>query len=319
MMRSVVKGCGSYLPSKTMDNNEIAKLVDTNDEWIRERTGIKIRHIAAKDEMTSDMAAEAAKRALLAANMKADDIDLIVLATTTPDNTFPSTATRVQSLLGMKHGAAFDIQAVCTGFVYALAVANNFIKTGQCRNVMVIGADILTRIIDWKDRGTCILFGDGAGAIILSAENGSEHGILSSHIHSDGTTRDLLYVDGGVASTGEAGKLRMQGKEVFKHAVQKMTECTEEALKANNLSKDDVDWVVPHQANVRILETTIKTLGIPAEKLISTVDRHANTSAASIPLALDVAVKDGRIKNGDLVALQAIGGGLTWGSCLIRW
>jgi len=319
MIRSVVKGCGSYLPSKTMDNNEIAKLVDTNDEWIRERTGIKIRHIAAKDEMTSDMAAEAAKRALLAANMKADDIDLIVLATTTPDNTFPSTATRVQSLLGMKHGAAFDIQAVCTGFVYALAVANNFIKTGQCRNVMVIGADILTRIIDWKDRGTCILFGDGAGAIILSAENGSEHGILSSHIHSDGTTRDLLYVDGGVASTGEAGKLRMQGKEVFKHAVQKMTECTEEALKANNLSKDDVDWVVPHQANVRILETTIKTLGIPAEKLISTVDRHANTSAASIPLALDVAVKDGRIKNGDLVALQAIGGGLTWGSCLIRW
>jgi len=319
MMRSVVKGCGSYLPSKTMDNNEIAKLVDTNDEWIRERTGIKIRHIAAKDEMTSDMAAEAAKRALLAANMKADDIDLIVLATTPPDNTFPSTATRVQSLLGMKHGAAFDIQAVCTGFVYALAVANNFIKTGQCRNVMVIGADILTRIIDWKDRGTCILFGDGAGAIILSAENGSEHGILSSHIHSDGTTRDLLYVDGGVASTGEAGKLRMQGKEVFKHAVQKMTECTEEALKANNLSKDDVDWVVPHQANVRILETTIKTLGIPAEKLISTVDRHANTSAASIPLALDVAVKDGRIKNGDLVALQAIGGGLTWGSCLIRW
>lgn len=319
MLRSIIKGCGSYLPEKVVDNNEIAKLVDTSDEWIQERTGIKIRHIAADGEMTSDMAANAAREALKSAEMEADDIDLIVLATTTPDNTFPSTATKVQSLIGMKHGAAFDIQAVCAGFIYALATADSFLKTGQFKTALVIGADILTRIVDWKDRGTCILFGDGAGSVILQAEESNERGILSSHIYSDGNTRDLLYVDGGVASTGTAGKMRMQGKDVFKHAVHRMAECTKEALKANNLTKDDVDWVVPHQANMRILDTTLKKLEIPEEKLIATVDKHANTSAASIPLAIDVAIKDGRIKKGDLIALQAIGGGLAWGSCLIRW
>ena len=319
MLRSVIKGCGSYLPKKTLDNNQISELVDTNDEWIRERTGITVRHIAADDELTSDMAAKAAEAALKSAGMDAADIDLIIVATTTPDNTFPSTATKVQAMLGIKDGAAFDIQAVCTGFVYALSMADNFLKNGQFKTALVIGADILSRLLDWEDRGTCILFGDGAGAVIIQAEENTDRGILSSHLHSDGSTRDLLYVDGGVASTGEAGKIRMEGREVFKHAVQKLAECTEEALIANNMTKSDIDWMVPHQANVRILETTIKKLDIPKEKLISTVGIHANTSAASIPLALDVATKDKNIKEGDVVALQSIGGGLTWGSCLIRW
>ncbi len=319
MKSSVIKGCGSYLPEKTVDNNQIAEIVETSDEWIRERTGIVVRHVAAEEELTSDMAANAANAALEDAGIKAADIDLIILATTTPDNTFPSTATRVQSLLGIDKGAAFDIQAVCAGFIYALATADSLLKSGQFKTALVIGADILTRVLDWEDRGTCILFGDGAGAVVLQAEEGTDRGILSSNLHSDGSTRDLLYVDGGVASTGEAGKIRMQGREVFKHAVQKLAECTEEAIADAGIKKQDIDWVVPHQANARILDATVKKLELSPEKLISTVDRHANTSAASIPLALDVATKDGRIKQGDIVALQAIGGGLTWGSCLIKW
>ena len=301
-----------------MDNDEISKIVDTSDEWIIERTGIKQRHIAADGENTSDLAAKAAKNALENANLQADDIDLIIVATTTPDNTFPSTATKVQADLGISGGAAFDIQAVCTGFVYALSIADNFIKAGQHKTVMVIGADTLTRLVDWEDRGTCVLFGDGAGALILKAEEG-DRGILSHNIHSDGTTRELLYVDGGPSATGTVGKLRMLGKEVFKHAVTKLAKCTEESLKQAGVAKEDVTWVIPHQANLRILEGTIKKLKVPEEKLISTVDIHANTSAASIPLAIDVATKDGRIKQGDIVSLQAIGGGLTWGACLIKW
>ncbi len=319
MPKSIVKGCGSYLPERVMDNDELSGIVDTNDEWIVERTGIQQRHIAADGEMTSDMAARAAECALQAAGIGAADIDAIVLATTTPDNTFPSTATRVQHLLGMEQGFAFDIQAVCTGFVYALSVADNFIKSGQCRTVLVIGTDALTRIMDWEDRGTCILFGDGAGAVVLQAGEGENRGILSTHLYSDGSTRDLLYVDGGVGLTQTAGKMRMQGREVFKHAVTKLAECTLEALRHDGLQTDDIDWVVPHQANIRILDATIKKLGLPYEKLIATVATHANTSAASIPLALDTATRDGRIKQGDLIAIQAIGGGLTWGSCLVRW
>lgn len=317
-MRSVVIGTGSYLPEKIVSNSQLAEKVETSDEWIVERTGIRQRHIAADGEMTSDMAAKAALKALESAKIQASEVDLIVLATTTPDNTFPSTATKVQAIIGTS-GAAFDVQAVCAGFIYALSVADSFIQTGKAKKALVIGADILTRIVDWNDRATCILFGDGAGAVLLSAENTDKRGIVSTNIHSDGKTRDILYVDGGVASTGTAGKMRMVGKEVFKHAVQKLAECTEEALKSSNLKSSDVDWVIPHQANMRILEATVKRLELPMEKLIATVDMHANTSAASIPLALDVAARDGRIKPGQLLALQAIGGGLAWGSCLIRW
>lgn len=319
MPNSIVIGCGSYLPKKIMSNNQVAEMVETTDEWIIERTGIKQRHIAAEGEMTSDMAAKAAFKALEMAGAKPDEVDMVIVATTTPDNTFPSTATKVQALLGMKNGSAFDIQAVCAGFIYALSVADSFIKTGKAKKVMVIGADVLTRIVDWKDRATCILFGDGAGAILLASDAGKERGILSTNLHSDGTTRDLLYVDGGVASTGTSGKMRMVGKEVFKHAVQKLADCTLEALNDAKLNPSDVDWVVPHQANMRILESTMKRLDLPMEKLIATVDIHANTSAASIPLAIDTAVRDGRIKKGNLVALQGIGGGLAWGAAIIRW
>ncbi len=299
------------------------EIVDTTNEWIIERTGIRQRHIAADDELTSDLALRAAERALKDADLVAEDIDLIILATATPDQTFPSTATRVQAALGMTGGAAFDVQAVCSGFIYALATADNFIRAGQAKHALVIGAETFSRILDWQDRATCVLFGDGAGAVVLSAApsagTSADRGILSSHLHSDGRYNDLLYVDGGVSSTKSTGYLRMKGKEVFRHAVVNLASVVREALDFNGLTTDDVDMVIPHQANKRILDATIRKLKIDPSKVAVTVDRHANTSAASIPLALDVMVKEKRIARGDIVVLEAMGGGFTWGSCLIRW
>ncbi len=297
------------------------EIVDTTDEWIIERTGIRQRHIAADDELTSDLALRAAQRALKDANLAPEDIDLIVLATATPDQTFPSTATRVQAALGMTKGAAFDVQAVCSGFIYALATADNFIRAGQVKHALVIGAETFSRILDWQDRATCVLFGDGAGAVVLSATDSTatNRGILSSHLHSDGRYNELLYVDGGVSSTRSTGYLRMKGKEVFRHAVFNLASVVREALDFNGLTTDDVDMVIPHQANKRILDATIRKLKIDPSKVAVTVDRHANTSAASIPLALDVMVKENRIARGDIVVLEAMGGGFNWGSCLIRW
>jgi len=330
--RSIIAGCGSYLPERVVTNEELAERVDTSDEWIVARTGIRQRHIASDDQCTSDLALAAAQRALEHAGIPAAKVDLLVLATTTPDRTFPATATKVQHRLGMTNGAAFDVQAVCSGFVYGLAVADNFIKAGQARTVVLIGAETFSRILDWEDRGTCVLFGDGAGAVVLrAAENGEDpgelsdsghncgRGVLSTHIHSDGSTNDLLYVDGGPSSTQTVGHVRMNGREVFRHAVNNLASIVDEALEANGLAADDIDWLVPHQANKRILDGTARKLGLPTEKIVVTVDRHANTSAASIPLALDEAVKDGRIKTGDLVLLEAMGGGLTWGAGLVRW
>ena len=330
--RSIVAGCGSYLPERVVTNGELAERVDTSDEWIVARTGIRQRHIAAEGEVTSDLAFFAAERALEHAGIPASDLDLLVLATTTPDQTFPATATKVQHRLGMTNGAAFDVQAVCSGFVYGLAVADNFIKVGQAKTVVLIGAETFSRLLDWQDRGTCVLFGDGAGAVVLrAAENGEDEdefgetghnrgrGVLSTHIYSDGSTSDLLYVDGGPSSTQTVGHVRMNGREVFRHAVRNLAEIVHESLNANGLAADDIDWLVPHQANKRILDSTAKKLGLPADKIVVTVERHANTSAASIPLALDEALKDGRIKTGDLVLLEAMGGGLTWGAGLVRW
>ena len=330
--RSIVAGCGSYLPERVVTNGELAERVDTSDEWIVARTGIRQRHIAAEGEVTSDLAFFAAERALKHAGILASDLDLLVLATTTPDQTFPATATKVQHRLGMINGAAFDVQAVCSGFVYGLAVADNFIKVGQAKTVVLIGAETFSRLLDWQDRGTCVLFGDGAGAVVLrAAENGEDEdefgetghnrgrGVLSTHIYSDGSTSDLLYVDGGPSSTQTVGHVRMNGREVFRHAVTNLAEIVHESLEANGLTTDDIDWFVPHQANKRILDSTAKKLGLPADKIVVTVERHANTSAASIPLALDEALKDGRIKTGDLVLLEAMGGGLTWGAGLVRW
>ena len=330
--RSIVAGCGSYLPERVVTNGELAERVDTSDEWIVARTGIRQRHIAAEGEVTSDLAFFAAERALEHAGIPASDLDLLVLATTTPDQTFPATATKVQHRLGMTNGAAFDVQAVCSGFVYGLAVADNFIKVGQAKTVVLIGAETFSRLLDWQDRGTCVLFGDGAGAVVLrAAENGEDEdefgetghnrgrGVLSTHIYSDGSTSDLLYVDGGPSSTQTVGHVRMNGREVFRHAVTNLAEIVNESLEANGLAADDIDWLVPHQANKRILDSTAKKLGLPADKIVVTVERHANTSAASIPLALDEALKDGRIKTGDLVLLEAMGGGLTWGAGLVRW
>ena len=330
--RSIVAGCGSYLPERVVTNGELAERVDTSDEWIVARTGIRQRHIAAEGEVTSDLAFLAAERALEHAGIPASDLDLLVLATTTPDQTFPATATRVQHRLGMINGAAFDVQAVCSGFVYGLAVADNFIKVGQAKTVVLIGAETFSRLLDWQDRGTCVLFGDGAGAVVLrAAENGEDEdefgetghnrgrGILSTHIYSDGSSSDLLYVDGGPSSTQTVGHVRMNGREVFRHAVTNLAEIVHESLEANGLAADDIDWLVPHQANKRILDSTAKKLGLPVDKIVVTVERHANTSAASIPLALDEALKDGRIKTGDLVLLEAMGGGLTWGAGLVRW
>lgn len=324
--RSYIAGCGSYLPERRVTNDELAQTVDTSDEWIKSRSGIGERRIAADGELTSDLAYKAAINALEHAGVDADDIDLVVLATTTPDRTFPATATRVQSMLNMKNGAAFDIQAVCSGFIYALSVADNFVRAGQAETVLVIGAETFSRLLDWEDRATCVLFGDGAGAVVVRADKeGSEggganaRGILSTHLHSDGKHTDLLYVDGGPSSTQTVGHVRMNGKEVFRHAVTNLAAVVDEALEANGLERSDIDWLVPHQANKRILDGTARKLGMPEEKVVITVDRHANTSAASIPLALDEAVKDGRIQAGQLVLLEAMGGGLTWGASLVRW
>ncbi|MCF6214797.1 MAG: ketoacyl-ACP synthase III [Emcibacter sp.] len=321
--RSIVSGCGSYLPEKIVTNKQMENIVDTTDEWIIERTGIKQRHIAAEGELTSDLAVKAAQRALSDAGLTANDIDLIVLATSTPDQTFPSTATRVQAALGMTKGAAFDVQAVCSGFVYALATADNFVRAGQAKHVLVIGAETFSRILDWEDRTTCVLFGDGAGAVVLSSgpSTGSnkDQGILSSHLHSDGRYNDLLYVDGGVSSSKSTGFLRMKGKEVFRHAVVNLASVVKEALDFNGMTSDDVDMVIPHQANKRILDATIRKLKISPSKVAITVEKHANTSAASIPLALNEMLKENRIARGDIIVLEAMGGGFTWGSCLIRW
>lgn len=331
MKRTEIIGCGSYLPERVVTNAELSTRLDTTDEWIVSRTGIRQRHLAADGELTSDLALKAAERALEAADVAAAEIDMVVLATTTPDNTFPATATKVQDKLGMTNGAAFDIQAVCSGFIFGLAVADNFIKTGQCKTVLLIGAETFSRILDWRDRSTCVLFGDGAGAVVLRAGEGAPDanvgetghnrgaGILSTHLHSEGSTNNLLYVDGGPSSTQTVGHVRMNGREVFRHAVTNLAAIVGEALEANGLATEDIDWLVPHQANKRILDSTARKLGLPEEKIVITVDRHANTSAASIPLALDEAVRDGRIKKGDLILMEAMGGGLTWGAGLVRW
>ncbi|MBI5121545.1 MAG: ketoacyl-ACP synthase III [Rhodospirillales bacterium] len=322
-LRSQIVGVGSYLPARIVTNQELEKSVDTTDAWIVERSGIRQRYIAAEGETTSDLAYEAAKEALANAGLTGADLDLIIVGTATPDHTFPATAARVQARLGMTKGFAFDLQAVCSGFIYALATADNFIKSGQVKTALVIGAETFSRILDWQDRGTCVLFGDGAGAVVLKAGEGqgtsADRGILSSHLHSDGRHYDLLYVDGGPSSTKTTGCVRMKGNEVFRHAVVNMAEVVGEALAANGLQASDIDWVVPHQANIRILEGTARKLGLPKERMVVTVDRHANTSAASIPLALAEAVKDGRIKQGQLLLLEAMGGGFTWGSCLVRF
>jgi len=330
--RSIIIGSGSYLPERVVTNTELSQSLDTDDEWIKSRTGIEQRHIAADGQLTSDLALAAAERALESAGVTPEEVDLVVLATATPDNTFPATATKVQHKLGMTNGAAFDIQAVCSGFIFGLAVADNFIRAGQSKTVVLIGAETFSRILDWEDRGTCVLFGDGAGAVVLRASEDDEsegpadtaahnrgRGVLSTHIHSDGSTNDLLYVDGGPSSTQTVGHLRMTGREVFRHAVRNLSDIVEETLDANGMATEDIDWLVPHQANKRILDGTARKLGLPEEKIVVTVDRHANTSAASIPLALDEAVRDGRIQRGDLVLMEAMGGGLTWGAGLVRW
>jgi len=323
VIRSVVQGCGAYLPERVVTNGELAARVETSDEWIQQRTGIRQRHIAADGEFTSHLAIKASQRALDHAGIEASDLDLIVLATATPDETFPATATRVQAELGMTRGAAFDVQAVCAGFVYAVSVADSLIKNGVASTALVIGAETFSRILDWNDRGTCVLFGDGAGAIVLKAEQGkgtsADRGILANALHSDGRQHDILYVDGGPSSTRTTGFLRMEGKEVFKHAVVNMAAVVGEVLEKAGLESKDIDWLVPHQANKRIIDGTGRKLGLPAERVVVTVDKHANTSAASIPLALDTAVKDGRIKKGDLLLMEGIGGGLAWGASLVRW
>ena len=323
MIRSVVQGCGSYLPERVVTNEELSRTVETTDEWIQQSTGIRQRHIAAEGEFTSHLALKATQRALEHAGLTGSDLDLIVLATATPDETFPATATRVQAELGMRGGAAFDVQAVCAGFVYAVSVADSLIKNGLASTALVIGAETFSRILDWEDRGTCVLFGDGAGAIVLKGEQGTgtsaDRGILANALHSDGRQHDILYVDGGPSSTRTTGFLRMEGKEVFKHAVVNMAAVVGEVLHKAGLEPKDIDWLVPHQANKRIIDGTGRKLGLPPERVVVTVDRHANTSAASIPLALDVAVKDGRIKKGDLLLMEGIGGGLAWGASLVRW
>ena len=317
-LRSVVKGVGSALPKRRVGNEELAKEVDTSDQWIVERTGIRSRYIAAEGETTASLATDAARRALEQAGISAAEIDLIVLATATPDQTFPSSATKVQAALGINDCVAFDVHAVCTGFLYALSVADAMIRAGNGRTALVIGAETFSRILDWEDRTTCVLFGDGAGALVLRAEDG-DRGILATRLHADGRHNDLLFVDGGPSTTGTVGKLRMKGREVFRHAVINLADVLREVLSDAELESDDVDWVVPHQANARILEATAKKLSLPSAKVVVTVDRHANTSAASVPLALDVAVKDGRIKRGDIVVLEAMGGGFTWGAAVLRY
>ncbi len=321
--RSVVLGCGSYLPEQILTNADLAARIDTTDDWIVQRTGIRQRHIAAAGEFTSHLGIRAAQAALANAGVDAQSIDLIVLATSTPDNTFPATAVAIQNALGIHHGAAFDLQAVCSGFIFALATADNFLRNGAFKRALVIGAETFSRILDWNDRGTCVLFGDGAGAVVMEArqETGglADRGVLTTHLRSDGRHKSKLYVDGGPSSTQTVGHLRMEGREVFKHAVGMITDVIIDAFEATGTTAADIDWFVPHQANKRIIDASAHKLHIAPEKVVLTVDRHGNTSAASIPLALCTAVADGRIKRGDLVLLEAMGGGFTWGSALIRW
>ncbi|MET0360193.1 MAG: beta-ketoacyl-ACP synthase III [Sphingobium sp.] len=321
-VRSVLLGTGSSLPVRRVSNAELAERVDTSDEWIVERTGIHSRHIAGDDETTSSLATEAARQALVAAGLQPDDIDLIILATATPDQTFPASATRVQANLGINDCVAFDVAAVCSGFLYAVTVADNMLRGGAARRALVIGAETFSRILDWEDRTTCVLFGDGAGAVVLERQDVDEvsgAGILASQLHADGRHNGLLYVDGGPSTTGTVGKLRMRGQEVFRHAVVNLAAVLREVLEQASLSTADVDWVVPHQANARILDATARKLGLERERVVMTVDRHANTSAASVPLALDTAIRDGRIARGDIVDLEAMGGGFTWGASVLRY
>jgi 3-oxoacyl-[acyl-carrier-protein] synthase III len=317
-LKSAILGTGSALPARRVSNEELTETVDTSDEWIVERTGIRFRHIADDDETTASLGTLASQRALENAGIGAADLDLIVLATSTPNQTFPATATIIQTNLGIDDCVSFDVQAVCSGFLYALTVADNMIRGGSAAKALVIGAETFSRILDWEDRGTCVLFGDGAGAVVLGAEKG-ERGILASKLHADGRHNQLLYVDGGPSTTGTVGKLRMKGPEVFRHAVVNLASVLNETLEAANLDASAIDWVVPHQANRRILDATAKKLGLPPEKVIITVDQHANTSAASVPLALDTAIRDGRIKRGDVLALEAMGGGFTWGASIVRY
>ncbi|WP_428682844.1 beta-ketoacyl-ACP synthase III [Sphingopyxis sp.] len=318
-LRAILAGTGSALPRTRVSNAELAKRVDTSDEWIVERTGIRFRHIAEPDETTATLGADAAKQALAAAGLEPSDIGLIIVATATPDNTFPASATKVQALIGAPDCIAFDVAAVCSGFLYAVSVADSMLRTGAAKHALVIGSETFSRILDWEDRTTCVLFGDGAGAIILSAEEvADDRGILATRLHAEGKYCDMLYVDGGPSTTGTVGHVRMQGREVFRHAVTNLASVLGEVLADTGLSADDVDWVVPHQANKRIIDATAKKLGLPAERVVLTVDQHANTSAASVPLALDLAVRDGRIKRGDLVVLEAMGGGFTWGAAILR-
>jgi len=318
VLRSVVAGVGSALPKRCVTNDELAQTVDTSDQWIVERTGIRARYIAGEGETTATLARDAALKALDHAGLEPRDIGLIVLATATPDQTFPSSATKIQAMLGIDDCIAFDVHAVCTGFLYALSVADSMLRSGMAKKALVIGAETFSRILDWNDRSTCVLFGDGAGALILSAEEG-ERGLLATRLHADGRHNDMLFVDGGPSTTGTVGKLRMKGREVFRHAVINLADVLSEVLSAAGLFAQDVDWVVPHQANARILDATAKKLGLPAEKIVMTVDQHANTSAASVPLAFDTAVKDGRIQRGDTVVLEAMGGGFTWGAAVLTY
>ncbi len=319
LRRSIIAGTGSALPPRRVTNAELAERVDTTHEWIVERTGIEARHIAADGETTATLATEAARKALDDAGVDAQQVGLIVLATATPDQTFPASATRVQTMLGIDDCIAFDVAAVCTGFLYALSVADNMIKGGMADYALVIGSETFSRILDWEDRTTCVLFGDGAGAILLKAEETRDQGVLATRLHADGRHNDLLYVDGGVSTTGTVGKLRMKGKEVFRHAVVNLAEVLNEVLEASGHTAAEVDWVVPHQANKRILDATARKLGLAPERVVVTVDQHANTSAASVPLALDTAIRDGRIKRGDLLVLEAMGGGFTWGAAAVRY
>nr|WP_047167940.1 beta-ketoacyl-ACP synthase III [Sphingomonas sp. Y57] len=319
MRRAVMIGTGSALPRRQVSNAELARTVDTSDEWIVERTGIRNRYVAGEGETTSSLATEAARNAIEAAGIAPSDIGLIILATATPDQTFPATATIVQAALGVDDCVAFDVQAVCSGFLYALSVADSMIRGGSASHALVIGAETFSRILDWEDRTTCVLFGDGAGAVVLKAEDGGDRGVLATRLHADGRHNQLLYVDGGPSTTQTVGKLRMKGQEVFRHAVTNLAQVLREVMQDAGLTVDDIDWVVPHQANRRILDATARKLGLPAERVIITVDQHANTSAASVPLALDVAVRDGRIKPGDLLVLEAMGGGFTWGAAAIRY
>ncbi|MEM8740590.1 MAG: beta-ketoacyl-ACP synthase III [Pseudomonadota bacterium] len=323
VIRAVPQGCGHYLPDRIVENAEFEATLETTDEWIRERSGIERRHFAAPGELTSDLAHAAARAALEDAGMEPGDLDALIVATATPDETFPSTATKVQSALGMQHGFAFDLQAVCAGFIFALSTANSMILAGQARTVMVIGAETFSRILDWTDRSTCVLFGDGAGALVLRAETGTgtakDRGILSSNLNSDGRHHDLLYVDGGPSSTGAAGHVRMLGREVFRHAVEKLADAGETALDMAGIDAEEVNWVVPHQANLRIIRKTAARMGIDMSRVVVTVQDHGNTSAASIPLALSVAAASGRIRTGDLILTEAIGGGLAWGAATLRW